>query len=39
MTKRKSTIDERLSAVKEYAEAGKPTNKLQGKEDSLIGRF
>ena len=38
MTKRKSTIDERLAAVKEYTEAGSLTNKLQEKEDSLIGR-
>ena len=28
MTKRKSTIDERLSAVKEYTEAGKPYEQI-----------
>lgn len=37
MTKRKSTIDERLAAVKEYTEENL-TNRLQEKEDSLIGR-
>ena len=28
MTKRKSTIDERLAAVKEYTEAGKPYEQI-----------
>ena len=36
MTKRKSTIDERLAAVKEYTETGKPYEQIARERGCLV---